>query len=190
MKQIDTTRMNRRLAGKINLTLAALAFALFTSTEVTIAEDRVPELPSPICDSVNPPAETRLSAHVYALGVQIYRWTGTNWLFIAPDAALFEDQCYETQVGSHYGGPTWEATDGSVVQAARAAGCTPFRGAIPWLRLDATFASAEGRFGRVVSIQRVNTIGGTAPAEAGAFIGDEASVPYTAEYYFYRATKQ
>jgi hypothetical protein len=40
----------------------------------------------------------------------------------------------------------------------------------------------------VTFIQRVNTIGGTAPAEAGAFVGDEARVPYTTEYYFYRAT--
>jgi hypothetical protein len=39
----------------------------------------------------------------------------------------------------------------------------------------------------VTFIQRVNTIGGTAPAEAGLFVGDEARVPYTAEYYFYRA---
>ena len=40
----------------------------------------------------------------------------------------------------------------------------------------------------VTFIQRVNTIGGTAPVEAGGFVGDEARVPYTTEYYFYRAT--
>lgn len=37
-------------------------------------------------------------------------------------------------------------------------------------------------------VQRVNTLGGTAPAGAGSFVGDEARVPYTAEYYFYRAS--
>ena len=47
----------------------------------------------------------------------------------------------------------------------------------------------RGRFARLTFIQRVNTIGGTAPAEAGAFVGDEARVPYTAEYYFYRAER-
>jgi hypothetical protein len=41
---------------------------------------------------------------------------------------------------------------------------------------------------RVTHIQRVNTIGGTAPAQAGAFVGEEARVPYTAEYYFHRAS--
>lgn len=54
--------------------------------------------------------------------------------------------------------------------------------------LRATSTSGRGEFARVTYIQRVNTIGGTAPAEAGVFVGDEARVPYTTEYYFYRAT--
>ncbi len=149
---------------------------------------RPPELPAPACDSVNVPAGNRVTSHLYALGVQIYRWNGTNWVFVAPEAALFADSCYEGQVGFHYAGPTWESNDGSKVAGSRQAGCTPFRGAIPWLRLGATSTSGHGRFANVTHIQRVNTIGGTAPAEAGLAVGDEARVPYTAEYYFYRAT--
>jgi hypothetical protein len=148
-----------------------------------------PELPSPVCDSVNVPDGNRLSARVYGAGAQIYRWSGTNWAFVAPDAVLFADSCYERQVGLHYAGPTWEANDGSKVIAARIDGCTPERGAIPWLLLGATSTSARGEFGRVTFIQRVNTIGGTAPAEPGAFVGDEARVPYTTEYHFYRADR-
>ena len=182
--QIHTT-------SRINLTLSALALALLTALSPASANGQVaPELPSPLCDSVNVPDGHRVSSHVYALGVQIYRWSGTNWAFIGPEAALYADQCYETQVGIHYGGPTWEADDGSKVVAARVADCTPFRGAIPWLRLVATSTSGNGRFGRVSQIQRVNTIGGTAPGTPGAFVGDEARVPYTTEYYFYRATNQ
>jgi hypothetical protein len=79
-----------------------------------------------------------------------------------------------------YAGPTWEANDGSTVVGARLAGCSPYRGAIPWLRLGATSGPGQGRFARLTFIQRVNTIGGTAPAEAGAFVGEEARVPYTA----------
>ena len=71
--------------------------------------------------------------------------------------------------------------------AARVADCLPDRGAIPWLRLNAVSSSPQGRFGNITHVQRVNTIGGTAPATAGAFVGDEARVPYTTEYYFYRA---
>ena len=175
---------------KTKLTIAVASALLAASASTTLAQDSfgVPDLPSPLCDKVNAPAGTKLSSHVYALGVQIYRWTGTNWLFIAPEAALYSDQCYDTQVGIHYAGPIWEANDGSTVKAARIDGCTPFRGAIAWLLLGATSNSGEGRFARVSHIQRVNTIGGTAPAEAGAFIGDEARVPYTTEYFFYRLT--
>jgi hypothetical protein len=36
-------------------------------------------------------------------------------------------------------------------------------------------------------IQRVNTKDGLAPTAPGASIGATAEVPYTAEYYFYRA---
>ena len=189
------SRRRHWLANKLSLILPALALALLTCVSPARADHddherrRAPELPAPLCDSVNVPDGNRVSSHVYALGVQVYRWTGTNWAFIAPEAALYADSCYEREVGTHYAGPTWEANDGSKVVGARIAGCTPYRGAIPWLRLGATSAPARGRFARLTFIQRVNTIGGTAPAEAGAFIGDEARVPYTAEYYFYRAVK-
>lgn len=190
-----TSRRRHRLANNLNHTLAALALACVMSAVSARADDddrqrrQPPELPAPVCDSVTVPAGNRVSSHVYALGVQIYRWSGTNWAFIAPEAALFADPCYEREVGIHYAGPTWEANDGSKVTGARLAGCTPYRGAIPWLLIGAMSAPGHGRFARLTHIQRVNTIGGTAPSEPGAFVGDEARVPYTTEYYFYRASK-
>jgi len=168
------------------INLIFLALVLFTGTSLT-AKGREVDLPSPQCDSLNVPAGNRISAHVYALGVQIYRWNGSGWVFVAPDATLYADPCFNGEIGTHYAGPTWEADDGSKVVASRVADCTPNRGAIPWLRLDATSSSPQGRFGLVTHVLRVNTIGGTAPATAGAFVGDEARVPYTTEYYFYRA---
>ena len=42
-------------------------------------------------------------------------------------------------------------------------------------------------FAGITHIQRVNTVGGNAPAGAGTVTGETASVPYTAEYFFYRA---
>jgi hypothetical protein len=177
---------------KTHLVTGALLFVAFTSP--LKADDdhmrrRAPELPTPVCDSVNVPDGNRVSGHVYALGVQIYRWSGTNWVFIAPEATLYADPCYFREIGIHYGGPTWEANDGSKVFGARLAGCTPERGAISWLLLGAASAPEHGRFANLTYIQRVNTIGGTAPAEPGAFVGDEARVPYTTEYYFHRAKK-
>jgi hypothetical protein len=49
--------------------------------------------------------------------------------------------------------------------------------------------SIEGRgiFNKTTYIQRVNTVGGLPPTVYGSTIGEEKRVPYTAEYYFYRA---
>jgi hypothetical protein len=42
-------------------------------------------------------------------------------------------------------------------------------------------------FDRVESIQRVNTVGGQPPSTAGSYTGEVRNMPYTAEYFFYRA---
>jgi hypothetical protein len=187
---IHSKRQNT--APTLRLSTLLCALAAITSTSSAWANDqgrREPELPSPVCDKINVPEGNRLSGHVYAAGVQIYRWSGSNWVFVAPEARLFADSCYQGEIGIHYAGPTWEAADGSKVAGARIDGCTPERGAIPWLLLAATPAAEPGRFAGVTFIQRVNTIGGTAPSESGAFVGDEARVPYTTEYFFYRADR-
>jgi hypothetical protein len=192
--KIRTTPMHRLMAGRINLSLPSLTLALLAFAPPTKAGDagvsqRAPELPSPVCDRVNAPSGHRLSFHVYALGAQIYRWNGSGWVFIAPEATLYADSCYNGAVGVHYAGPIWEFNDRSKVMAALEERCAPLPGAIPWLLLRATSSSEHGRLGGVTYIQRLNTIGGTAPAEAGTVVGEEAHVPYTAEYYFYRKTQ-
>ena len=190
----NAARQVRWLAAPVGK-LAAASAALFLCTAARPAlaqpeaEHRSPELPSLACDSLNVPDGYRVSLHAYALGVQIYQWDGARWVFVAPAAELYADPCYEGPIGTHYAGPTWEANDGSRVVGTRLAGCTPNRGAIPWLKLGAVSNAGHGRFAQVTFIQRVNTVGGTAPAEAGLFVGDEARVPYTAEYYFYRASQ-
>jgi hypothetical protein len=65
--------------------------------------------------------------------------------------------------------------------------CTPDANAIPWLLLGAVTAEGPGIFHGTTFIQRVNTVGGNAPAAPGSFTGDVVRVPYTAEYLFYRA---
>jgi hypothetical protein len=73
------------------------------------------------------------------------------------------------------------------VVVKRIDGCTPNASAIPWLKLETVSSEGPGIFNGVTFVQRVNTTGGTAPATPGSFVGEEARVPYTAEYYFYRA---
>lgn len=169
----------------ILLSVAGLALA---SIPVAPAGDhnRPPDLPSPLCNSVEVPLGNRMASRAYALGVQIYRWTGASWVFVEPVATLFSDADYHEKVGIHYAGPTWESNGGSKVVAARLASCSPDPADIPWLLLQATSTDGSGMFSLVTYVQRVNTTGGLAPTAPGRSIGAVAEIPYTAEYYFYR----
>jgi hypothetical protein len=135
------------------------------------------------------PAGNKLYFHTSAEGAQIYRWDGTAWAFVAPMAFLYDGDCDGDLVGYHYGGPTWEGESGSYVVGAVLKRVTPDPDAIPWLLLEAKETGGRGAFKRVTYIQRVNTEGGKAPADPGDFVGEEAWVPYTADYYFYRAKR-
>jgi hypothetical protein len=146
--------------------------------------DRAPDLST--CTNLTVDGAT-LAFHAYANGVQIYKWTGTSWSFIAPSAALYADADGNGMIGIHYVGPTWESVSGSKVVGAVAERCTPDATAIPWLKLQAVSTSGPGIFDHVAFIQRVNTVGGTAPSAPGTVVGDIVNVPYTAEYFFYRA---
>ena len=168
------------------LVLAMVAFVLMPLSVAKASTG--PELPEQ-CSTITAPAGTKLSFHVYARGVQIYRWNGTSWDFVAPRADLFAEKNFFGDVGSHYAGPKWESKSGSIVEARRVpgTGCRPDSSAIEWLLLSKFDADGPGIFGAVTFIQRVNTVGGLAPSEPGLNPGDVKEVAYTAEYYFYRA---
>ena len=172
---------------------SAAALSLLVISLCVRADDAAPPVvPSPLCDSLLVPAGNQVVFHAYATGVQIYHWSGTAWVFIAPLANLYADAGYHGHIGMHYltpgQGPTWETKSGSKVIGARIAACTPDVTAIPWLKLAAIFSQSPGVLDGVTYVQRVNTVGGVAPSTPGTNIGEEADVPYTAEYYFYAAT--
>ncbi len=174
----------KRIVGLVVL----LAVAVTAPAAITVAQynNNAPQLPSPICDKIQVEAGNELAFHVYARGLQIYRWNGSAWIG-TPSATLFADAGYHAQVGTHYAGPTWESNSGSTVKATRKDGCTPDPTAIPWLLLQATSTSGPGIFSSVTFIQRVNTTGGLPPTAPGTMIDESVEVPYTAEYYFYKA---
>ena len=171
--------------------LIALALACIALASVPLIRagegNRAPELPSPLCDRLQVQAGNKVAFHVYALGVQIYRWNGTSWVFVAPSARLFADAEYHGEVGIHYAGPTWESHSGGKVVASRLESCAPDPISIAWLLLQTVSTEGPGIFDRVTYIQRVNTAGGLPPTAPGPYVGAEEEVPYTAEYYFYRA---
>ena len=175
----------RRGANKV-ATLALVLLALVAPVGADPGNDnRAPDLGE--FQNLKVPAGNKLASHLYAEGVQIYRWNGTSWAFVAPEATLYADATRHGKVGTHYAGPTWESASGSTVVGAVLKRATPDPDAIPWLLLGAASSEGPGVFQRVTFIQRVNTTGGKAPAVPGGFVGEEARVPYTADYYFYRA---
>jgi hypothetical protein len=161
-------------------TLAAVALAAMTFT-TSATDNRAPETPSTLSD---PLVDQKVHFHANAVGVQIYRWNGTAWAFVAPEAVLFDND--GNVVGIHYGGPTWETPSGSFARAARIAGATVDPTAIPWLMLGGTSSGGPGGLDGTTFIQRVNTVGGLAPSTPGTTVGQEARVYYEAEYFFYR----
>jgi hypothetical protein len=167
---------------KIPLVKTVAAIALAATTFTTFATDnRAPETPSALSD---PLVDQKVHFHANAVGVQIYRWNGTSWAFVAPEAVLFDND--GNVVGIHYGGPTWETASGSIARAARVAGAVVDETAIPWLLLGVTYSDGPGVLNGTTFIQRVNTVGGLAPSTPGTAVGQEARIYYEAEYFFYR----
>jgi hypothetical protein len=136
------------------------------------------------CTNLAPDAGSKLAFHAYAVGAQIYQWNGTSWAFLGPSATLYASASGRGVVGTHYAGPTWESNSGGTVVATGNDRCPRGDADIPWLLLDAVSHSGPGIFHDVSQIQRVNTVGGQAPAAPGT-AGEVRNVPYTAEYYFW-----
>jgi hypothetical protein len=142
-------------------------------------------------DAIAAPGET-LVALVHAQGAQVYECKagapgGLAWQFREPVATLLDES--GKTIGRHYAGPHWELADGSVVMAkavGRAPGATPQD--IPLLKLETTSRRGNGRLAEVSTIQRLDTKGGVAEGPcrtAGALM----SVPYSADYAFYRKAR-
>ena len=166
------------------LILIAALIATAAVPAAAIAGPAAPPVPGDI--AVPEGHKPYLVAH--AEGVQIYTCEGSAWKLLAPRATLTAE--YGSVIGSHYGGPTWEARDGSTVAARRDAGVPGAPGAVDWLRLKvtSTAAGADGdRLAGTTYIQRIHTVGGVAPAGTCA-AGASAEVPYTADYVFFKAT--
>jgi hypothetical protein len=145
-------------------------------------------------EKLRPAAQESLAMVVPAKGVQVYECrakkdgAGYEWAFVGPEADLFDVN--GKRIGRHYGGPHWEAADGSkIVGTVKERADAPAPDAIPWLLLAAKSVGPAGSFSKVTSIQRVNTRGGVAPKGgcSQAAAGTPARVAYTADYYFFSA---
>jgi hypothetical protein len=139
--------------------------------------------------------DSRLFLVVHAIGVQKYTCQANGtWLFTDPEATLYKTTGVPKPIGTHFlnfatGRPVWQLKDGSSVEAARTQTVPGGAGNIAWLLLQAvvTTAGSDGdRLAGTTWVQRLNTSGGVAPAGT-CTPGGLISVPYSADYFFWRA---
>ena len=166
----------------------------FAGGTLSAADTRLADIPA----SLQVGEGFKLSFRAYAVGFQSYIATVSAtdptklvWSFTGPQALLFDADGNVVGIHYAYAGPTrpgWESESGSLVVCARnVPPVTVDPTAIPWLLLDSVQSAGPGIFDGTSHIQRVNTTGGLPPATAPTKLGEEVRVPYTAEYYFYRA---
>jgi hypothetical protein len=144
-----------------------------------------------IPDILKVPDGNVLLLRAYGRGVQKYSCPVSATSKAVPHAILFADDENEGDlVAIHFGGPTWQALDGSSVvgDAANAKHfIAPDPDGVDWLLLPAKSTAGDGLFSRVTYIQRLHTDGGKPPAE-GCDQADnqtEILVEYSAQYLFY-----
>ena len=173
----------------------------------------VPPLP-PDLDEVPPPHQVVFVGH--AIGTQNYvclpSGSGVAWSLFTPQATLFRKQ--GQQLTTHFFSPNPDPEDNGTVRAAwqhsldsstvwgRVTDSSTDSnfvapGAIPWLTAE-TAGVQEGPLGggqmtEITFIQRLNTVGGSAPAtdcSLATDVGKRAFVPYEADYFFYEDPTQ
>jgi hypothetical protein len=121
--------------------------------------------------------------HTLPASVQVYTCKSSAWSGPDPDAIVTNDK--KTLTIRHYKGPTWEATDGSIIHAGNAKHFLALREkSVDWLQLTAS--GGTNQFAKVAFIHRIDTSGGVPPAQACDATHDQEQVrvPYSATYLF------
>ena len=197
--QVSANRAIRRILFLV--CSLALALALMSSQTARADHNPYPDVPA----NLQVPAGNRLFRVAHAMGTQDYICLSTGWASRAygPQATLFDEDREQAlthflsayPLGSNAYWPAWQdSRDTSTVWANPIPGAsyTPDSTAIPWLLLQ-VIATGDGptggdRMTGTTYIQRLNTTGGLKPTGSCAD-GDKALVPYTADYFFYKADK-
>ena len=173
--------------------------------------------PPPVPENIQVPAGNEAFLLGRGVGTQNYVCQPAGslgrvaWTLFTPQATLLSDQ--GEQLTSHFFSPnpfefspipfangvvraTWvDSRDTSTVWARAIGSSTVSSDAIPWVLLQAAGVQVGPTGGRTLAVttfvQRLNTLGGLAPAtgcDVPTDVGHKAFVPYTADYFFYRAT--
>jgi hypothetical protein len=174
--------------------LAAGIVAALAAVPATQAAHAAPS-PAPVPTEIVVSADYKPFLIGHATGVQIYTCTavvdGFAWSAATPRADLYDDR--GNLIVEHFGGPSWQAKDGSTVVGRRVGGVTVDATAIPWLLIEPASTPTSGpdgdRLTHTKYIQRVATAGGLTPAAeqcGAATAGTAREIPYTADYVFWK----
>jgi hypothetical protein len=205
---LQTENQDARAVLRITMAIA-VAFALTVAgPQAAAASDIVPPA---VPEKLLPPAGDKPFLVGHAYGTQNYIClpsgkAGAAWTFFGPQATLFDDA--DQQVMTHFLSPnpvenetprpTWQdSRDSSSIWAVPIANSSDpafvAPGSIPWLLLQVVGKQYDPAVGDklipTTVIQRVNTLGGIAPATGcskSADVGKKAMVPYAADYFFYK----
>ncbi len=201
---------------KRNLLAFALAAAVLETLPARAQDNPMPSIPSNLEVPSGNTLYLKTQASGTQNYICLPSATGFAWTFLAPTATLFMQSRWNNgelgqQITTHFLSPnpqedgqprpTWQSSfDTSAVWAKAIASSTDAAyvapGSIPWLLLEAT-GTQRGSTGGVMLaettyLQRLNTSGGVAPSSGctqASQVGTTALVPYTTDYYFYRASR-
>jgi hypothetical protein len=205
------TALSNRTARRVLPGAGAAALALALMVALPQSAHAAQVTPPLVPVDVQVPAGNRAFLVGHATGTQNYVCvpSGATFAFVlfTPEATLFND--HFKQLTTHFFSPnpfengtvraTWQHSRDTSTVWGKVTGSstdpnfvTP--GAIAWLRVEQT-GRQEGPSGGdtlavTTFIQRLNTEGGSAPATGCsqlADVGKKVFVPYTADYFFYKA---
>jgi len=170
----------------------ALAACCFTC--VLSACANAPPAPPSVPANLIPSGEREVD-RVAARGVRSYECrakqgdpSSASWAYTGAEADLIDAQ--GKAVGRHTFPPSvWELSDGSKIVGGevKARADAPVPNADPWILVSARSTGGEGRLSKVTSLQRLNTVGGVAPAmkcDTGS-IGSMQRVTFAADFVFF-----
>jgi Protein of unknown function (DUF3455) len=208
----DATSKNQTTYRTLLITSAAALTAAFTiSLSQPVHADQEDVItPPPVPSILQVPAGNTAFLVGHAVGTQNYicqpSGAGFAWAFFGPQATLFDDD--DKQLTTHFLSanpdengtlrPTWQHSKDTSTIWARVAPFSPpvvvTPSAIPWLLLEVVGEEDGPTGGHKLTdttfIHRLNTSGGVAPATGCSMstdVGKRAFVPYTTDYYFYKA---
>ena len=185
--------------------LVCVLVSVVRTLSVALAAEQI--VPPAVPPALTVPDAFKPFLKAHAVGTQNYICapaatpSGFDWLFIGPQATLFDDDLGQSL--THFQSvnafqnaiqATWQhSRDSSVVWATKHSGASVTPDAIEWLLLDVTGTelgpTGGDKLARTTYVQRVNTVGGVKPpsTECGSStLNTRRLVPYQADYYFYR----